>query len=120
MRADVLALAVDELSLIFCHPCTALLALAGVEVGIEDSQEAAVLVEHLVGLDVRVVDGDVLVLLESDAVQSVSQSEDTFDDIGQLKVWAQHLCVQVVLLHLQLVAVEAAVPGMHLTLTFIL
>ena len=77
MRTDVLALLVDELSLVFCHPCTSLLAFAWVEVGIEYSQVAAVLVEYLVGFDVWVVDGNVLVLLEGDAIELGGQSEDT-------------------------------------------
>ena len=39
MRTDILALAVDPLTLVFRHPCPTLLALARMEVGIEDSQK---------------------------------------------------------------------------------
>ena len=88
------------LPLILRHPCTALLTLAGVEVGVEYGQVRTVLVEHLVGLHVGMVDGNVLVLLERDAVQPVGQSKHALDDLRQFEVGSQHLCVQVVLLHL--------------------
>ena len=101
------------LSLIFCHPGTSLLTLAGVEVGIEYGQVRAVLVEHLVGFHIGMIYGDILVLLESDAVQLISQSEDTFDNVFQLEIRTQHLLIQVVFLHLQLVAVEGGVPRHH-------
>ena len=113
MRAYVFAFAVDELPLVFCHPCTALLALAGVEVGIENSQIGTVLVENLISFDIGMVDGDVLVFLEGDAVQTVGQAKDTLDDVRQLEIGSQHLCIQVVLLHLQLVRVEGGVPRLQ-------
>ena len=80
MRTHVLALLVDALSLVLRHPGAALLTFAGVEVGIEDGEVGTVAVKHLVGLHVGMVDGDVLVLLERDAVQTVGQSEHAVDD----------------------------------------
>ena len=71
----------NALSLVFRHPGTALFALAGMEVGIEYGEIAAVLVEDLVGFDVRMIHGDALVLLEGNAIQFVCQSEDAFDDV---------------------------------------
>ena len=88
------------MSLVFSHPGTSLFAFAGMEVGIEYSQIAAVLVEYLVCLYIRVIDWDVLALLERDAIQAVSQSEDTFDDIFQFEVGPEHLSIQIVFLHL--------------------
>ena len=66
------------------------------------------------------VHGNLLVLLERDAVQAVGQSEDAVDDLVQLEVGPQHLRVDVELLHLQLVRVEASVPGHKLFLRHLL
>ena len=66
--SHVLPLLVNPLSLIFRHPCSALLSLARMEVGIEHGEIRTVLVEHLVCLHVGMIDGDVLVLLECYAV----------------------------------------------------
>ena len=103
----------DILSLIFRHPGSALLAFARIKVGIEHSQEAAVAVEHLVSLHIRMVDGYILVFLERDAIQSVGQSEDALDDPRQFEVRSQHLCIEFVFIHLQLVGIESCVPGTH-------
>ena len=119
VRTDVLALLVDILSLIFRHPGTALLALAGVEISVEDGEIAAILVEHLVSLDVRMVNRNVLVLLEGDAVQLVGKTEDTAYHLRQFEVGTQHFLVDVVLLHLQLVTVETSVPRLHLIYIFV-
>ena len=81
MRPYVFALAVDPLSLIFCHPCTALFALARMEVGVEHGKIRAVLVEHLVGFHVGMVNLYVLVLLECYAVESVGKSEHALNDL---------------------------------------
>ena len=104
---------VYPLSLEFCHPCTSLFALAWEEIGIEYSQIAAVLVEHLVCFHVGMVYGYVLVLLEGDSVEFSCQTEHAVDHLVELQVGAQHLGVEVVFLHLQLVRVEAHVPGFH-------
>ena len=77
------------------------------EVGIEDGEERTVLIKDFVSLDVRVIDGDVLILLERDAIQLIGQSEDAIDDVFQFEVGTQHLGINVVLLHLQLMRVEA-------------
>ena len=115
---DVFTFSVDILSLIFRHPRTALLAFARMEVGIEHSEERAVLIEHLVSLDVRMIDGNVLVLLECDAIQLIGQSEDTVNHPLQFEIRTQHLGIDVVLLHLQLVRIEARVPRLHLVYIF--
>ena len=94
------------LALIFRHPGTGLLALTGMEVGIEDGEEATILVEDLVGLHVGMIDGDFLVFLEGDAVETVGEAKDTVDDLRQLEIGPQHLGIDVVFLQLQLVGVE--------------
>ena len=83
------------------------------EVCIEHSQIAAVLVEHLVGLDVRMINGDILVLLECDTIEFVGQTEHTVYHLRQFEVGAQHLSIQVIFLHLQLVGIEPCVPRLH-------
>ena len=56
------------------------------------------------------IDGNVLVFLERDTIQLISQSEHTAYHFRQFEVWTQHLGIDVVLLHLQLVRIEARVP----------
>ena len=56
---------------------------------------------------------DVLALLERDAVQARCQSEYAVYYLRQFEVGAQHLGIEVVLAHLQLVRVEAEVPRLH-------
>ena len=60
------------------------------------------------------IDGNVLVLLERNAIETVSQTKDTIDDLRQFEVGTKHLLVQVVFLHLQLMAIEASVPRIQL------
>ena len=81
------------------------------EVGVEDAQCGAVVVAHFPCLDVGMVDGDVLAQVEGDAVEARGQAEDALLDAGELEVGAQHLAVDVVALHLQLLAVVGEVPG---------
>ena len=87
------------------------------EVGIEHGEIRSVLVEHLIGLHIRMIDGDVLVLLERDAVELVGQAEDAVDDLLQLEVGTQHLCVDVIFLQLQLVRIEGKIPGFQILST---
>ena len=114
VRPHIDALAVDILSLVFRHPGAALLPFAGMEVGVEHGQEGTILVEHLVGLHVGMIHGNVLVLLEGDAIEAVGQSEDTVDDPRQLEIRSQHLGIDVVFLQLELVRIKPLVPLAHL------
>ena len=113
LRTNILALTVDPLTLIFCHPCPTLLAFARMEVGIEYCQERAVLIENLVGLHVRMIDGNIFVLFEANAIQTVSQAKDAIDDLRQLKIGTQHLCIDIVFLQLELVRIEAKIPRLE-------
>ena len=99
MRAHIVALVVDPLPLELCHPSSSLLTLAREEVGVEDGEITAILVEHLVCLHVWVIDWNVLVLLEGDAVELVGKSEHAIDH-----------GIEVELLHLQLMGVVTEVP----------
>ena len=106
-------LALHPLSLIGGHPCPTLLTLARMEVGIEDCQEGTVLIEHLVSLHIWMVDGDVLVLLEGDAIQAIGQTKHTIDHLGEFEIGTQHLSVDIKLLQLELMGVEAEVPRLQ-------
>ena len=111
--SDVHPLLRDPLSLVFGHPCSTLFALAGVEVGIEHGEIASVAVEHLIRLHVGVVDGNILVLLEGDAIEFVGESEHAADHLVQFKIGSQHLGIDIVFLQFQLVRVVAHVPRHH-------
>ncbi len=78
MWTYVLALSCDPLSLVFGHPCATLLAFAGMEICIEYGEIASVVIKHLVGFYVWMIDGNVFVFAESDAVEFIGESEYTF------------------------------------------
>ena len=105
MRTHVLALLVDILSLILGHPCPTLLAFAWMEVGIEHSQEGAVLIEHFVGFHIRMIDWNVLVLLERDAIQTVGQAKHAIDDFLQLEIRTEHLGIDIIFSQLELMRI---------------
>ena len=114
VRPHIVALAVYPLPLKLGHPSPALLAFTRMEIGVEHGPIAAVLVEHLVGLHIGVVDGDVVIFLERDAVEPVGQSEHPVDHPVEPEVGAQHLRIEVVFLHLELVRVIPEVPRLEL------
>ena len=109
-----LAFLFNPLPLELSHPGSTLLALTWIEVGIEHSQIRAVAVEHLVGLHVGMIDGNVAILLECDAIQTIGQSEHAVDDLVELEVRTQHLGIEIIAFHLQLVGIESEVPRLHL------
>ena len=74
------------LSLILCHPCTSLLSLTWMEVGIEYSKERSVLVKYLVCLNIWMIYWYILILLECDAIQTVSQSEHAINNLRQFEI----------------------------------
>ena len=59
------------------------------------------------------IDGDVIVLFEGNAVQAVCQSEDAVDDLRQFEIGSQHLGIDIVFLQLKLVRIEAEVPRLE-------
>ena len=83
------------------------------EVGIEYGEIGTVAIEHLVGFHVGVVDRDVLVLLEGDAVEAVGKAENAVNHLRQLKIRTEHLGVDIVFLQLELMGVEGEVPGLE-------
>ena len=83
VRSYIFATLVDALSLVLRHPRSALFALAWVEVSIEYCEILAILVKNLVGLDIRMIYGYILVFLEGDAVETCSQTEDSLDYVLQ-------------------------------------
>lgn len=103
MWTHVDALAVNPLPLELSHPGASLLAFTGMEVCVEHRKVRAVIVKYLISLDIRMVHRYVLVLLERNSVQSVGKSEHALDDVRQFEIRAQHLCIEVEFLELQLV-----------------
>ena len=114
MRAHVFSLSGYPLSLKLCHPRSALLAFARVEVGIEQCKIFSVFVEHLVGFHIWVIYWYLLIFAECDVVEPCGKSEHSVDNLAELKIRAQHLGIDVVFFQLQLVAVIRAVPWLHL------
>ena len=113
MRAVIHPLTIDPLSTILRHPCPTLLAFTRMEIGIEHGEEGAILVKHLVSLHIGMIDGNLLIFLEGDAIKTVCQSEDTIDNFRQFEIRTQHLGIDIVFLQLQLVRIIAEVPGLE-------
>ena len=86
VRSHVHALAVNILSLVFSHPCSALLAVAGVEIGVEHGQIRTVAVEHLVSLNVGMIHLDVLVFAECDAIEPCGKSEHSVNHLVEFEI----------------------------------
>ena len=59
------------------------------------------------------IDGYVGVLLERDAVESGGEAEDAPYDVVEAEIGAQHLGVEIVALHLQLVGIVGEVPRLE-------
>ena len=81
MRTTVVAFMINPLPLEFSHPRAALLAFARVEISIENSKKTAVFVENLIRFYVRVIDRNVVVGLEGDAIETGGKAKNTFDYI---------------------------------------
>ena len=97
------------------HPGTAALARAGVEVTVEQAQLAAVGLEDLPHAHVRVVDRDVLALLEAQAVELAGRVEHALlEHVVDLEVGLELGFVEGVLLLAHLVGVEGPVGGLEL------
>ena len=90
-----------------------MLSLARVEVGIENRQVTAILVKDFISLHVGMIDGYLLVLTESDAIEAVGQSKHALYHLFQLEVRPQHLGIDVIAFHLQLVGIIAEVPWLQ-------
>ena len=115
VRTDVFALPRYPLPLIIGHPRAALLAFSRMEIGVEHGEIRTVFVEHLVGFHVGMIDGNRLVFLERDAVESRGEGENAVDDFFESEIGSKHLGIEVIAFHLQLVGVEREVPGLHLS-----
>ena len=64
MRTYIGSVTLNPLTLVFCHPCSVLLAFAWIEVNIEQSEVCAVLIEYFKSLDIGIINWDVFILLE--------------------------------------------------------
>ena len=114
VRTDISAVLLYPLSLVFRHPRAVLLALTRIEVDVQQCEIFPVVVVDLEGLHVGIIYRYILVFLECYAVEPCCQTEDTLYDVVDLEIRAQHLRVEVVLLQLQLMRIERAIPRHHL------
>ena len=110
MRTAVTSVVVYPLFLIAGHPGTRTLALAGMEVCVEYSQETSVAVEHFIRLYVRMIYRNFLVFLESDAIQAGSQSEYTGFYTAQFEVRAERFFIQAEFPVFQLFRIVREIP----------
>ena len=101
MRTAV-AVFILPLFLVAGHPGTGAFAGSRVEIGIEYCQETTVAVEHVVGFHIGMVNWNLLVFLEGDAIQAGCQSEDPVNHAVQFKVGAEGFLVPVEFLFFQL------------------
>ena len=109
-RAQQLGL-VDEVA----HPGAAVLVVALEVVAVEKRQRLAVGVEHFEHAHVRVVDRNVLALLEGDAVELVGGVEHAvLQHVVQLEVGLDLRFVEIVLGLADLLGVEVPVPRLEL------
>ena len=108
--AVLAGLFVNPLFLVAGHPGSRALACSGVEVGIEHGKEFPVFVEDFVGIHILVINGNIRILLEGDAIQSGCQAEYTFLHVVQLKVRAEQLIVDIELPVLQFMGIVRPVP----------
>ena len=81
MRTTVVAFMINPLPFEFSHPRTALLTFARVEISIENSKKTAVFVENLIRFYVRVIDRNIVVGFECDAIETGGKAKNTFDYI---------------------------------------
>ena len=106
----VVGFAIAVLRLKIVHPCTAALAVPRVEVGIVNRQIFALFVKHLVGFHFGVVNGNVLVLFEGNAVETLCQTEDTLDNRLFLKVRTEIIVGDGIFLVFQFLGIVTPVP----------
>ncbi len=102
---------VDEIA----HPGPAGLVVALEEIEIDQADGRAILVEHLIDGDVRVIDRKVGAGLQDDAVEPLGDVEQAvLEHPVQLQVGLQLLLAQVVLLLAQALGVALPIPGLQL------
>ena len=106
--------ALFPLRFVVVHPCTATFAVPRMEVSVIHGKELALLVVHLICAHLGIVGLDVLVLLERNAVQAVSQAEYALLYGFQLEVWTQVVVGNGVFLVLEFLAVVTPVPALQL------
>ena len=81
MWTYVYTIIIDKLILEFRHPCSRLLALARMEIGIEHSKVFSVVVKNLICLHVAVVYWNLCIFLERYAIECCCETEDAFYDV---------------------------------------
>ncbi len=109
----MVGLALLVLRLEVVHPRPAAFAVPRVEIGIIDSQIFALLVEHLVGFHLGVIDLNVRVLLEGNAIEPLCQPENALNHRLFLEVRAQVVVRNGILLVLEFLGVITPVPRLQ-------
>ena len=97
------------------HPCPAALAVPRMKISIVNSKELTFLVKHFVGRYLGVINLNILVLLEGDAIQAFCQTKNTLFDILQLEIRFQIIVRDIVFLFLEFLAVITEVPGFDMS-----
>ena len=100
----------------FGHPRTRTLRLAGEEVEVEHGHKAAVLVGYVIGRHVGMIDLDLVVGREIQAVKLVGEHEHALLDVFELQIGLHDLVVERIFLVLVFFVVIAPVPRHQLAL----
>mmetsp|Transcript_20969 Transcript_20969/g.80829 ORF Transcript_20969/g.80829 Transcript_20969/m.80829 type:complete len:572 (-) Transcript_20969:513-2228(-) len=96
------------------HPRATALAGAGVQVGDENGELLAVVVEHVVDTQVVSIDRQVRAALERDAIELLGREKNAaLQHAGQFQVGLELALVEAVLGRTQLVGVMTPVPGLQ-------
>ena len=119
MRSDIFARLLYPLPLILCHPCSIAFAIPWVEIHIQYSKVGTIIVEDLIGFHVRMIDRNISIFLECNAIKSGGKSEDTFYNIANLKIGTEHFRVKVITFFFKKMGIVGTIPWFHLEiLTF--
>ena len=113
MRTMIL-LALHILRLEIVHPCAATFTVPRVEVRIINGQELTLLVKHLIGRHFRVIDLNILILLEGDTIQTLRQTEHTLLHVLQLEIRTKVIIRDRIFLLFEFLGVITEVPGLQM------
>ena len=110
----VLALGIHILFREIGHPRTGTLGGAGEEVGVEHADETSVGAGYVIGLYIGMVDLNLGVVCELQAIELCGKAEYTVNHVVELEVGAEGLFVKRVFVGLELVGIIRIVPRHNL------
>ena len=108
-------LAVHILRLEIIHPCSAPLAVTRMEVCVIDGEEFTFLVKYFVCCYFGMIDLNILVLFEFQAIQFLSQAEYTFLDVLELEIRAKVIIGNGIFLLFEFLRVITEVPRLYMS-----